>query len=134
MLGGKSGDFRFVADNAKSMLHHDGAGFARAKLGFRIFEPKKGRVDIRINGSEAAGENRIYGGDTSIRGSNNFAGAESVANSRKDDLHAEASLEAEEPIFGIGAGGFGESLANFATTFYIIYIIIILREPKVAKA
>ena len=88
----------FVANYTESMLHNDSLGFAFTKLVVWFACAENAFIDVVINRGEAGDEDRIYSGNAGIGRSNNFAGAEFVADCLEDEGHAKAGLEAKMPI------------------------------------
>ena len=91
----------FLADVKGDVSGVAVAGEATEKLVVRLAGAENLLVDIVINRGETSDEDRVYGSNTSIRRSDNFAGTHAVADGFKNERHAKTCLEAEMPIFGI---------------------------------
>ena len=100
-----------VADNAKSVLHHDGVGFGGIML-FECAEAESFEVSISINGAEATDDDGVDGRNTSVRLSDDFAAAINVVNCFEGGGHAKTSLETEEPIVRVGIREGGKLFAH----------------------
>ena len=104
-----------VIDEAKCMLHDDGAG----ALGDFALGDVAGReefgVDIDVAWFKPTRENRIDGGDAGIGGGEDFAGTEGVLDGSKNHFEAKTGLETEKPIVGVGTGKLGDTATDFET-------------------